>query len=373
MASKYIKPDKEIILVTIPSINKPGGVGNYYKIFKKYSGHYFHFLQVGQRKVNSNFISEFIRLLLDFINISRKILGSKCKLIILNPSFEPKSLFRDGIYLLAAKIFNRKAIIFFRGWHNKWEHLFLKKFGWLFKLIFYRADAIIVLALEFKMKLQEHGYPKPIFVETTIVDQSIFSESQSEKLNMDDERKKTDFNILFLSRIEKEKGIYEALDTYKILKLDYSKITLSIAGDGDEKKEAMQYVRNNRIEDVTFLGYIRGNDKSQAFRKSDVYLFPTYYGEGMPNSLLEAMAYSLPVITRPVGGIKDFFENGKMGFISDSLKPEDYASFLETLIINPGLRKRIGDYNKKFAFEKFSSLKVIQRVEEICEIVINNL
>jgi glycosyltransferase involved in cell wall biosynthesis len=43
----------------------------------------------------------------------------------------------------------------------------------------------------------------------------------------------------------------------------------------------------------------------------DIFFFP-FYGEGMPISVLEAMAFSMPVITRNVGGIKDFFINGEM-------------------------------------------------------------
>lgn len=49
----------------------------------------------------------------------------------------------------------------------------------------------------------------------------------------------------------------------------------------------------------------------------DIFFFP-FYGEGMPISVLEAMAFSMPVITRNVGGIKDFFINGEMGFCTDS-------------------------------------------------------
>ncbi len=65
-----------------------------------------------------------------------------------------------------------------------------------------------------------------------------------------------------------------------------------------------------------------------------MYLFPTYH-EGMPGSVLEAMGYGLPVITRTVGGLPDFFEHEKMGFITESLDASVFADFLEQLVKDP--------------------------------------
>ena len=45
----------------------------------------------------------------------------------------------------------------------------------------------------------------------------------------------------------------------------------------------------------------------------------------MPTVVLEAMAFGLPILTRNVGGLVDFFKNDKMGFITDSLEPKDFS------------------------------------------------
>src|SRR3712207_2970921 len=89
-------------------------------------------------------------------------------------------------------------------------------------------------------------------------------------------------------------------------------------------------------------GYVRGADKIAALRTADVYLFPTEYGEGLPISILEAMAMQLQVVTRPVGGIADFFVDGEMGFVSDSVDPTVFADLVERLIDDRQLRLRIG-------------------------------
>ncbi len=131
----------------------------------------------------------------------------------------------------------------------------------------------------------------------------------------------------------------------------------------------IQYIERSHVKDINILGYVSGKTKIEAFQKADIYLFPTYY-EGMPNSVLEAMAYGLPVITRPVGGIKDFFEDGKMGYLSNSLSPKVIASNIERLIVNPNLANKIGKYNHEYAKRHFGSSQVIQRIESICELVL---
>lgn len=49
---------------------------------------------------------------------------------------------------------------------------------------------------------------------------------------------------------------------------------------------------------------------SEQFESGDIYILPTYF-EGMATSVLEAMAFGLPIITTPTGGVKDFFKKGK--------------------------------------------------------------
>ena len=66
----------------------------------------------------------------------------------------------------------------------------------------------------------------------------------------------------------------------------------------------------------------------------------------MINVLLEAMAFGLPVITRPVGDMKDFFQQGQMGFITDSKDPQVLADYIRALAVDLELRKRISIFIK---------------------------
>ena len=154
---------------------------------------------------------------------------------------------------------------------------------------------------------------------------------------------------------------------FKILKQKYQNLTLTVSGDGLELGNIKKYITSESINDVELTGFVSGEKKTEIFKKADIYIFPTYYIEGMPNSVLEAMAFGLPVITRPVGGIPDFFENGKMGFITDSLESDTYASLLEKMILNRKKIKEISIYNYRFAHNNFISNIVADRINKIFE------
>jgi glycosyltransferase involved in cell wall biosynthesis len=85
----------------------------------------------------------------------------------------------------------------------------------------------------------------------------------------------------------------------------------------------------------------------------------------MPNAVLEAMAFGLPVVTRAVGGIRDFFEDGRMGFVTESRDPAVFAGFLARLVADPALRASMGRYNREYARGRFAASVVAARLLEI--------
>ena len=170
--------------------------------------------------------------------------------------------------------------------------------------------------------------------------------------------------ILFLARLEKEKGIFETIDAVASLIQKGIPVSLSIAGDGKVLDEVKRYVRQKTQHKnlFLFLGYVKNNDKIKAFTDHHVYCLPTYYGEGLPNSILEAMAFGLPIVTRPVGGILDFFEDQKMGLLVQEKSSEDIADSLEKLIHNRHNMMKISMYNAEYAKKNFMASIVAKRL-----------
>lgn len=112
------------------------------------------------------------------------------------------------------------------------------------------------------------------------------------------------------------------------------------------------------------MGALSGEERLRAYRKADFFFFPSY-GEGMPTVVLEAMAFGLPVVTRRVGGLVDFFEDGKMGRITDSLDPREFAELMEPYINNAEYCLQTSHYNYEYAQEHFMATKVGRKIEKL--------
>nr|WP_280842366.1 glycosyltransferase family 4 protein [Rhodohalobacter sp. SW132] len=183
------------------------------------------------------------------------------------------------------------------------------------------------------------------------------------------ERKSEVKNLLFLSRIEKAKGIFEAVDAVSLLLKQGRDIQLTIAGNGAAMDNLKEHIYNFDTDGITLKGYVEGEDKMNCLISADLFLFPSYH-EGMPNSVLEAIAFGLPVLTTRVGGIPDFFEDGKMGLFLDNREPEHIAEKIEYLLGRPELMKEMSEYNYNYAKEHFYASKVAARLEKIIDDVV---
>ena len=85
----------------------------------------------------------------------------------------------------------------------------------------------------------------------------------------------------------------------------------------------------------------------------------------MATSILEAMAFGLPILSRPEGGVIDFFDNEKMGKLINSLSPIDYAVIIEEWINNPTLVENISRFNHLYACQNFQANKVTEKLEKL--------
>lgn len=350
------------VLITIPRLDLPGGVASYFNTLQKVLGDDKTYLEVGRTHDENGIGSALRRLSLDYMEFWRELHREHYELVHINPSLLSGSFFRDGLLLILAKLQRKPVLVMFHGWDKAFELTIEHYLLWLFRLVYRHAAAFVVLANDFRDTLMRWTCTQPIFVETTVVDGAAM-QYRREVLSAN-RRASLAFNVLFLARLEKAKGIYEAIDAFAILKQAVPHAQLFIAGDGPDKLSAQDYVKSRRIADVVFMGFVEGREKEEVFLRSHVYLFPSY-GEGMPISVLEAMAFGLPVITRPVGGLRDFFEDGRMGFLTESLDPQVFSALIEKLAIHIQEREMMGEYNRRYAESRFAASRVAARVENI--------
>lgn len=348
-------------LVTTPGLHCEGGVANYYAALRKYLSPEVVYFTIGRRAMNEGKLTRLARAFCDARGLSRVLARREYDVVHLNPSLAHRAMLREGLFLTVAKRQGQKVVVFFRGWHRDFEESLRHWRLSLFRRVYFRADAMVVLAREFEAKLRTWGYRGPIYVETTAVDDGLL-----ESLGSRDQRATSHTtDVLFMARVVRSKGVFEALEAYDRVRRHHENLRFTIAGDGEDLQAVRQYVASKSIEGVDFVGYVRGNEKARVLQGHDVFLLPTYHGEGMPNSVLEAMAVGLPVITRPVGGLRDFFQHGKMGFITEDTSPEAFAQYLESLVSDPELRRCMGQFNQAYAKDRFAASSVAKRLNGI--------
>lgn len=346
------------ILINTPDISLLGGVANHYKGLKNFWHEDITYNYVGGRKK----IPGQIILIYDFFKFILICLSKKYDLIIINPSLGSTAIKRDALFLKLASFFKLKTIVFIHGWDKEIENI-ISKNPRNFKKKYHKAACFIVLSSEFKETLSNWGFKQPIYLTTTKVDDSLIKDWVIKPKNEEQ-------RILFLARIVKEKGVFIALKAFEKVNLKFPEIIFSIVGDGEDLKDLRKIIDEEEIKNVEITGALYNFDLINAFKNSSIYLFPSYYGEGMPTSVLEAMAFGLPVITRPVGGLNDFFENEKMGYLIDSVNADDFAEKIIYLLDTPNKIKEIGEYNHHYAKQHFLASKVAIKMESIFKLTL---
>jgi len=342
------------ILINTPDLSKHnGGVANHYIGLQPYWTQKVKYNFVGGR----NGVPGPIILVFDYIKFFFRCLFGNYDVVLLNPSLGKTALKRDALFLKISKWFKIKTVVFFHGWNQTLADQ-IDDNPKQFQKQFQKADIFIVLASTFKKRLLYWGISSPIYLSTTKVNDELL-----DCFNIDN--KPFDKSLLFLARIEKNKGIFTTLNAFKVVLETFPNAQLEIAGYGTALEKAKEYTHRENIKNVSFLGSIKGGALIHKFIHSSIYILPTTHGEGMPTSVLEAMAFGLPIISRPVGGLVDFFEEDKMGYLIESLQPEEYAEKIIHLLENKDMMKQIGKYNHEFAKDNFLASKVAMQLESI--------
>lgn len=215
---------------------------------------------------------------------------------------------RKYIIYKIAKFFNKKVIYHIHGAEYQ---LFYKSSGQCkrnkIQKFINNTDCIICLSESWKDFFTKEFSPKRIEIIPNIISEPKIFEKEERTSN-------TLLSFLFLGFVDKRKGIWLLLETLKDHKDEIkNKAVFKIGGNGETQK-LQQLINEYGLTDIVeFQGWVSGDKKQHLLANADVYLLPSY-NEGLPISILEAMSYSLPILSTNVGGIPEVVsdENGKI-------------------------------------------------------------
>jgi len=146
--------------------------------------------------------------------------------------------------------------------------------------------------------------------------------------------------FLFLGRINDAKGAFRLLDAYQALpNASRAAARIVFAGDGQVAE-----LRRRAAEigpDVVVHSWLDREERDHLLAVSDVLVLPSEH-EGVPMAILEAIAYGLPVIATPVGGIPDVIRHGREGLLVEVGNQGALTAALARMVTEPALRASLG-------------------------------
>ncbi len=136
--------------------------------------------------------------------------------------------------------------------------------------------------------------------------------------------------IFYVGRLEKRKGLRYLLEAFALLHRVHPDFRLTIAGDGPERKRLEEFVKDNKIKHVTFLGYIDEPTKLRWLREANIFCSPALYGESFGIVLLEAMASGCVVVAGNNTGYEGVMKGrGQLSLVN----PKDTVEFARRLAL----------------------------------------
>ena len=156
-----------------------------------------------------------------------------------------------------------------------------------------------------------------------------------------------ELQLLAVARLVPQKGLDVLIDAFAALSFENrSNWSLLIAGEGPERQALEAQVQNLGIANqVDFLGF--HSDPASLMREGSVFVLPSRY-EGMPNALLEAMGFALPVVITDVSpGPLEVVTDGVEGLVVPGDDVESLKRAISRLMNDPTLRVRLGEAGRK--------------------------
>lgn len=176
------------------------------------------------------------------------------------------------------------------------------------------------------------------------------------------EKDYSNHNILFLGRLCKDKGIIELVEAMKCVIKKYPDAKLYLGGMWEDKE--LEPIVKELGVNVSFLGWVGGEEKERLLKKCSIYVLPSYY-EGQPVSVLEAMSYSSAVVATNVGAIPEMIVSGESG---ELIEPRDVNGLEEALlrILNDeAYKKKIAMAGRQVVENRYNISNSLNRLCEI--------
>ena len=163
---------------------------------------------------------------------------------------------------------------------------------------------------------------------------------------------KNQYDIVYVGRLTYQKNPEKLIRVLTLIKEQIPKVRIGIAGTGDLLEETKKIAENNNMMgNISFLGYV---SNPLGVLSSATAMIMTSRFEGLPMTVLEALALGIPIVSTPVDGIIDAVQQGKNGFLSED--EQELAEYVIKILDDDILRNKMSE-EAKVIFHSISNVE----------------
>ena len=167
-------------------------------------------------------------------------------------------------------------------------------------------------------------------------------------------------NIVYAGALKHGKGLLDLLKAVAILSQKHPDYRYYFYGNGPLRRRMESMIHKAQFKNVFLHAHVSHNQLSSILGNAAVFVLPSYY-EGLPNSILEAMACEVPVVASNVKGNAELVKENINGCLFQRGNCEELAQKLETLMESPSLRASMGKEGRMIVLENFTWDKAAER------------
>jgi len=172
-----------------------------------------------------------------------------------------------------------------------------------------------------------------------------------------------------IARLLREKGVYEYITAASYIRTKYPNVRFLLVGPLDSNPSSIKDSEVKAWVDKGLIEWVPWTDDVQSYlKKTSVFVLPSFYGEGVPRSIQEAMAMARPIITTDTPGCRETVLHGINGYLIPPRNPEALIKAMETFIQDPLLISKMGKESRKLAEERFDARKFADKLLMYMEI-----
>ena len=171
--------------------------------------------------------------------------------------------------------------------------------------------------------------------------------------------------VVMISRILRSKGVLDFAAAARATRLADPTVNFLLVGPADpDSVDALTVPELEELRSsITWAG--RRSDVKSVLALADIFVFPSYYREGIPRVLLEAASMGLPLIAADVPGSREVVDDGGNGYLIPPREPQAISDAVLRLADAPELRQRFGHNSRSRAVTLFDSALVADRIESL--------